>query len=58
MIRETPKLNKEKAKQVILYILNRCGKMSSKKLQSLLYFCDFDYFEKYEEQLMGFEYKK
>ena len=52
------KLNKEKAKQVILYILNKVGPMSEKKLQTLLYFIDFDYYEKHWEKLMGFEYIK
>ena len=56
--RTTPKLNKEKARQVILYLLQKCGKMSEKKLQILLYFIDFDYYEKYEKGIMGFKYKK
>lgn len=57
-IRQTPKLNKEKAKQAILYFLNKCGAMDKEKLELLLYFCDFDYFEKYEKPFMGFTYVK
>lgn len=56
--RQTPKLNKEKAIEAILYILNKCGEMDKKKLELLLYFLDFDYYEKYEEQFMGFKYIK
>ena len=59
MIRQLkPKLNKKKAKQVILYLLNKCGPMTKEKLGYLLYFIDFDYFEKYEEYFMGFTYYK
>ena len=53
-----PKLNKEKAKQVILYLLNKCGAMDEEKLFILLYFIDFDYYEKYEESLTGMTYIK
>lgn len=53
-----PKLNKKKAKEVIEYILWRCGPMEKSKLECLLYFCDFDYYEKYEKSFMGFTYKK
>ena len=52
------KKNKEKAKQVILYLLNKCGSMTKEKLYCLLYFIDFDYYEKYNEKLMGFTYLK
>lgn len=54
----TPKLNKQKAKQVILYLLNKLGPMNKEKLFTLLYFCDFDYYEKYEKHFMGFTYIK
>jgi hypothetical protein len=55
MIRNSePKLNKEKAKQVILYLLNKLGPLTEEDLSYLLYFVDMDYFEKYEEHLMGF----
>ena len=53
-----PKLNKKKAQQVILYILNKLGPTDEKKLWTLLYFIDFDYYELYEEHFMGFKYRK
>ena len=53
-----PKLNERKAKQVILYLLNRLGPISREKLEMLLYFIDMDYYEKYEEHFMGFKYVK
>jgi len=53
-----PKLNRKKAKEVILYILSKLGPTSEKKLISLLYFIDFDFFELKEEHLMGFKYIK
>lgn len=58
MNRETPKLNEKKAREAILYILQKCGSMSREKLECLLYFTDMDYFEKYEEQFMGFTWIK
>lgn len=58
MERKKPKFNKAKAKNVILYLLNRCGEMSKKKLTYLLFYLDFDYFEKYEEQFVGATYIK
>lgn len=51
-------LNKEKAKNIILYLLNRCSLMTEEKLGYLLYFCEFDYFEKYEKHLCGFKFIK
>lgn len=53
-----PKLNKKKAKQAILYFLNKCGPITKEKLELLLYFTDFDYYEKHEEHFLGFEYIK
>jgi len=32
-----PILNKKKAEQAILYILNKCGSMTEKKLATMLY---------------------
>lgn len=59
MIRQNkPKLNKEKAKQVILYFLNKCGNMSQEKLELLLYFADFDFYEKYGKSITGMTYIK
>jgi len=56
-----PQKNFEKFKEVLLYILN---KVSSKAnvgetvIYKFLYFIDFDYYEKYEEQLIGASYIK
>lgn len=54
-----PQKNIEKFKQVLLYVLGRtAGKpnIGMTALYKLLYFIDFDYYEKYEEQLMGLTY--
>ena len=53
-----PILNKKKAEQAILYILNKCGSMTEKKLATMLYSIDFDYYERYEKHLTGFTYIK
>ena len=54
-----PKLNIKKAKNVILYLLNKSnGAMTKEKLFCLLYFIDFDFYEKYEEHFVGFTYYK
>ena len=53
--------NLEKFQQVLLYILNKVGgkpNIGETVLHKLLYFIDFDYFEKYEESLMGAVYIK
>ena len=57
----TPQENAEKFKQVLLYVLAKTGvrpNMSSTVLYKTLYFIDFDYYEKYEEQLVGAKYIK
>ncbi len=57
-IRVTKK-NLDKFKQVLLYILNRVGgkpNVGETVLHKLLYFIDFDYYEKFEETLMGATY--
>ncbi|HED38377.1 MAG TPA: helix-turn-helix domain-containing protein, partial [Ignavibacteria bacterium] len=59
-IRVTEK-NLEKIKQVLLYILNKVGgkpNIGETVLHKLLYFIDFDYYEKFEESLMGATYIK
>ncbi len=59
-IRVTEK-NLEKFKQVLLYILNKVGgkpNIGETVLHKLLYFIDFDYYEKFEESLMGATYIK
>lgn len=56
-----PQKNLQKFKQVLLYVLGKtAGKpnIGMTALYKLLYFIDFDYFEKYEEQLMGLTYIK
>ncbi|MBU4494086.1 MAG: DUF4065 domain-containing protein [Acidobacteria bacterium] len=59
-IRVTEK-NLIKFKQVLLYVLNKVGgkpNVGETVLHKLLYFMDFDYYEKYEENLMGATYIK
>ena len=56
-----PISNIQKFKQVFLYILNKVGakpNIGQTVLYKLLYFIDFDYYELYEEQLMGLKYIK
>ena len=51
----------EKFKQVLLYVLEKVGgkpNVGETVLNKLLYFIDFDYYEKYEENLMGATYIK
>jgi len=59
-IRVTKK-NLEKFKQVLLYVLGKVGSkpnIGETVLHKLLYFIDFDYYEKFEENLMGATYIK
>lgn len=59
-IRVTRK-NLEKFKQVLLYVLEKVGgkpNVGETVLYKLLYFIDFDYYEKFEENLMGATYIK
>ena len=59
-IRVTRK-NLDKFKQVLLYILTKVGgkpNVGETVLHKLLYFIDFDYYEKFEENLMGATYIK
>lgn len=56
-----PQKNLEKFKEVLLYILNKVGSkpnIGESVLYKLLYFIDFNYYEKYEEQLIGATYIK
>jgi len=56
-----PQKNLEKFKEVLLYILNKVGSkpnIGETVIYKLLYFIDFDFYEKYEEQLMGAAYIK
>jgi transcriptional regulator with XRE-family HTH domain len=59
-IRVTRK-NLNKFKQVLLYVLGKVGSkpnVGETVLHKLLYFIDFDYYEKFEESLMGAIYIK
>ena len=59
-IRITQK-NLDKFKHVLLYILEKVGSkpnVGESVLHKLLYFIDFDYYEKFEENLMGATYIK
>ena len=56
-----PEKNVQKFREVLLYILNKVGakpNIGETVLYKLLYFIDFDFYEKYEEQLIGATYKK
>ena len=56
-----PQKNFNKFKEVLLYILSKVGakpNIGETVLYKLLYFIDFDYYEKYEEQLIGATYIK
>ena len=56
-----PQKNFEKFKEVLLYILNKVGakpNIGETVIYKLLYFIDFDYYERYEEQLIGATYMK
>ncbi len=56
-----PQQKLDKFKQVLLYILKKVGgkpNIGMTAIYKLLYFIDFDYYEQYEEQLMGLTYIK
>ncbi len=56
-----PQKKAEKFEQTLLYILSKIGgkpNIGQTVLYKLLYFIDFDYYEKYEEQLIGAKYIK
>lgn len=56
-----PQKNLEKFKEVLTYILNKVGakpNIGETVLYKLLYFIDFNFYEKYEEQLIGATYLK
>ncbi len=56
-----PQERVEKFKQALLYILAKIGgkpNIGQTVLYKILYFIDFDYYEKYEEQLIGARYIK
>jgi transcriptional regulator with XRE-family HTH domain len=56
-----PQKNIAKFKEVLLYILGKVGSkpnVGESVLYKMLYFIDFNYYEKYEEQLIGATYIK
>jgi transcriptional regulator with XRE-family HTH domain len=56
-----PKLQREKFKQILLYLLEKCaGKpnVGETVLYKLLYFAEFNYYEVYEEHLIGATFRK
>ncbi len=56
-----PRANVKKFKEVFLYILERIGarpNIGEAVICKLMYFIDFDYYEKFEEQLIGAKYIK
>ncbi len=56
-----PRKNYDKFREVLLYILSEIGarpNVGQTVLYKLLYFIDFDFYEKYEEQLIGAVYIK
>jgi len=62
MIRiNVPQKNVDKFREVLLYILNKIGSkpnVGETVIYKLLYFIDFDFYEKYEDQLIGATYIK
>lgn len=58
---EKPKFDKEKFKQILLYLIEKCGSkinVGKTVIYKLLYFIDFDYYELNEEYLTGELYRK
>lgn len=56
-----PQKNLQKFKEVLLYIFNKVGakeNIGETVIYKILYFIDFDFYEKYEEQLIGATYIK
>jgi len=56
-----PQRNVKKFKEVLLYLLEKVGarpNIGETAIYKLLYFIDFDYYEKFEEQLIGAKYIK
>ncbi|MDP2951546.1 MAG: DUF4065 domain-containing protein [bacterium] len=56
-----PQKNIKKFKEVLLYVLEKIGarpNIGETAIYKLFYFIDFDYYEKYEEQLIGAVYIK
>jgi len=58
MKRQTLKFNKQKAKALVKFIICYCENLNYEKLVQMIYFIEFDFFEKYEEGLCGFTFIK
>src|SRR3989338_3619093 len=59
--KEVPKENVEKFKQVLMYVVNKVGSkpnIGQTALYKLLYFIDFDFYEKNQKYLIGAKYIK
>jgi len=58
-MKNMPKINEKKYQEIILYLAEKLGGKikGKKKLAKLLYFVDFDFFEKFEKSLTGDTYK-
>jgi len=54
-----PKISEKKYQEIILYLAEKLGGeiKGKKKLAKLLYFVDFDFFEKFQKSLTGDTYK-
>jgi len=54
-----PKISEKKYQEVILYLAEKLGGeiKGKKKLAKLLYFVDFDFFEKFQKSITGDTYK-
>jgi transcriptional regulator with XRE-family HTH domain len=58
---DIPQKNLRKFTEVLLYVLGKIGAkphVGETVLYKILYFIDFDYYERYEEQLIGATYRK
>lgn len=58
MRRSTCEPKIDKAKEAILYILNALNETDEESLMNILYFLDFNFYEKYEEHFLGLNYLK
>ena len=61
IIISVPQKKLDKFKEILLYVLSKVGSkpnVGESVLYKLLYFIDFNYYEKYEEQLIGATYIK
>ena len=53
-----PTFHPEKFREAILFVLDKTGGLEAGRLERILYFIDFDYYEVVEEHLMGATYRK